>query len=316
MDIDDDDDNGIVSDNSQYKSYAHNIRIICEHNCREQDLDDWEFEYIDRFCYIVEEYFDSFDVRINFYDKEMQLIDGLTFSDANPCDISEYKSYINKKERHILVEYIISFHDINYISLGRFVIVITHLLKILAIFHSHCLKPEYINYSRLQHLYVDNIDIFNQQIINGKHYHKIMDMTAPNWSLSDQKSIWQHIDILRYAYREILGGSSDYTAKDIDRICKLWNNRLENLPRIIKYIYDVCDVKYSFIITHIYFFTTYNVVAIAPRNNAFGAKMDVRYSELYDVLAQGYIPNGSGTQKITVDTTPLQEFNLIYDSFD
>ena len=40
------------------------------------------------------------------------------------------------------------------------------------------------------------------------------------------------------------------------------------------------------------------------------------YSELYDVLAQGYIPNGRGTQKITVDTTSLQEFNLIYDSFD
>ena len=43
MDIDDDDDNGIVSDNSQYKSYAHNIRIISEHNCREQNIDDWEF---------------------------------------------------------------------------------------------------------------------------------------------------------------------------------------------------------------------------------------------------------------------------------
>ena len=45
-------------------------------------------------------------------------------------------------------------------------------------------------------------------------------------------------------------------------------------------------------------------------------KMDVKYSELYDVLAQGYIPNGRGTQKITVETTSLQEFNLIYDSFD
>ena len=210
MNIDDDDDNGIVSDICQHNSYAHNIRIICEHNCREQDLDDWEFEYIDRFCYIVEEYFDSFDVRINFYDKEMQLIDGLTFSDANPCDISEYKSYINKKERHILVEYIISFHDINYMSIRTFVIVITHLLKILAIFHSHCLKPEYMNYSRLQHLYVDNIDIFSTQTANGKHYNQIMDITKPNWSLTDQESIWQHIDILRYAYREILGGSSDY----------------------------------------------------------------------------------------------------------
>ena len=118
------------------------------------------------------------------------------------------------------MEYIISFHDINYMSIRTFVIVITHLLKILAIFHSHCLKPEYMNYSRLQHLYVDNIDIFNQQIINGKFSHQIMDMTAPNWSLSSQEYIWQHIDILRYAYREILGGSSDYTAKDIDRICK------------------------------------------------------------------------------------------------
>ena len=124
------------------------------------------------------------------------------------------------------------------------------------------------------------------------------------------------MDILRYAYREILGGSSDYTAKDIDRICKLWNNKIENLPRIIKYIYDVCDVKYSFIITNIYFSNTYNSVTIAPRNNAFGTKMDVKYSELYDVLAQGYIPNGRGTQKIKVDTTSLQEFNLIYDSFD
>ena len=154
-----------------------------------------------------------------------------------------------------------------------------------------------MDYRRLQHLYVDNIDIFNQQIINDKHYHKIMDMTAPNWSLSNQSSIWQHIDILRYAYREILGGSSDYTAKDIDRICKLWNNKIENLPRIIKYIYDVCDVKYSFIITNIYFSNTYNSVTIAPRNNGFGTKMDVKYSELYDVLAQGYIPNGRGTQK-------------------
>ena len=87
MDIDDDDDNGISSGIIQHK-YAHNIRIISEHNCREQNLDDWQFEYIDRFCDIVEEYFDSFDVRINFYNKEMQLIDGLTFSDANPCDIS------------------------------------------------------------------------------------------------------------------------------------------------------------------------------------------------------------------------------------
>ena len=225
MDIDDDDDNGIASDIIQHK-YAHNIRIISEHNCREQNLDDWQFEYIDRFCDIVEEYFDSFDVRINFYNKEMQLIDGLTFSDVNPCDISEYKSYINKEEHHILVEYIISFHDINYISLGRFVIVITQLLKMLAIFHSHCLKPQYMRYSRLQHLYVDNIDIFNTQTTNSKHSHQIMDMTKPNWSLSDQSSIWQHMDILRYAYREILGGSSDYTAKDIDRICKLWNNRL------------------------------------------------------------------------------------------
>ena len=88
MDIDDDDDNGITSDIIQHNSYAHNIRIICEHNCREQNLNDWQFEYIDRFWEIVEEYFDSFDVRINFYNKEMQLIDGLTFSDANPCDIS------------------------------------------------------------------------------------------------------------------------------------------------------------------------------------------------------------------------------------
>ena len=87
IDIDDDDHNGIASYIIQHK-YAHNIRIICEHNCREQNLDDWEFEYIDRFCDIVEEYFDSFDVRIIFYDKEMQLLDGLTFSDANPCDIS------------------------------------------------------------------------------------------------------------------------------------------------------------------------------------------------------------------------------------
>ena len=314
MDIDDDDDNGITSDIFQHK-YAHNIRIISEHNCREQNLDDWQFEYIDRFCDIVEEYFDSFNVRINFYNREMQLIDGLTFSDVNPCDISEYKSYINKEEHHILVEYIISFNDINYISLGRFVLVITQLLKMLAIFHSHCLKPQYMRYSRLQHLYVDNIDIFNTQTIS-KHSHQIMDMTKPNWSLSDQSSIWQHMDILRYAYREILGGSSDYTAKDIDRICKLWNNRLENLPRIIKYIYDVCDVKYSFIITNIYFITTYNFVAIAPRNNAFGAKMDVRYSELYDVLAQGYIPNGRGTQRIFVDDRFMQESNFIYDSFD
>ena len=83
-----------------------------------------------------------------------------------------------------------------------------------------------MDYRRLQHLYVDNIDIFNQQIINGKHSHKIMDMTAPNWSLTIQEYIWQHMDILRYAYREILGGSSDYTAKDIDRICKLWNNKI------------------------------------------------------------------------------------------
>ena len=87
MDIDDDDDNGIVSDIIQHK-YAHNIRIICEHNYREQNLNDWQFEYIDRFCDIVEEYFDSFNVRINFYNREMQLIDGLTFSYANPCDIS------------------------------------------------------------------------------------------------------------------------------------------------------------------------------------------------------------------------------------
>ena len=214
------------------------------------------------------------------------------------------------------MEYIISFHDINYISLGTFVIVITQLLKMLAIFHSHCLKPQYMNYSRLQHLYVDNIDIFITQTTNGKHSNQIMDMTKPNWSLTDQESIWQHMDILRYAYREILGGSSNYTAKDIDRICKLWNNKIENLPRIIKYIYDVCDVKYSFIITNIYFSSTHNSVIIAPRNNGFGMKMDVKYSELYDVLAQGYIPNGRGTQKITVDTTSLQEFNLIYDSFD
>ena len=315
MDIDDDDDNGITSDIVQHK-YAHNIRIISEHNCREQNLDDWQFEYIDRFCDIVEEYFDSFNVRINFYNREMQLIDGLTFSDVNPCDTSEYKSYINKEEHHILVEYIISFNDINYISLGKFVLVITQLLKMLAIFHSHCLKPQYMNYNRLQHLYVDNIDIFSTQTTNGKHSNQIMDMTKPNWSLSDQSSIWQHIDILRYAYREILGGSSDYTAKDIDRICKLWDNKIENLPRIIKYIYDVCDVKYSFIITNMYFSKILNIVIIAPRNNAFGTKMDVKYSELYDVLAQGYIPNGRGTQKITVDTTSLQEFNLIYDSFD
>ena len=65
-----------------------------------------------------------------------------------------------------------------------------------------------------------------------------------------------------------------------------------------------------------YFSKILNIVIIAPRNNAFGTKMDVKYSELYDVLAQGYIPNGRGTQKITVETTSLQEFNLIYDSFD
>ena len=46
MDIDDDDDNGITSDIIQHNSYAHNIRIICEHNCREQNLDDWQFEFI------------------------------------------------------------------------------------------------------------------------------------------------------------------------------------------------------------------------------------------------------------------------------
>ena len=45
MDIDDDDDNGIESGIFQHK-YAHNIRIISEHNCREQNLDDWQFEFI------------------------------------------------------------------------------------------------------------------------------------------------------------------------------------------------------------------------------------------------------------------------------